>query len=754
MTLRIDQAVFLFVCTGFALAGRASDVLPAAEPVLARMEQVADWQLAHPTRHDPKEWVQGAFYTGLMALTDISASERFEEAMIGIGEANAWGTGADPYNSDDQVVGQAYVELFLKERKPERIGVVKENIDYVLGHPKELWYWCDALFMGPPTWARLAAATGERAYLDYALSFWEITTALLYDEEEKLYYRDESFIGKRGENGAKIFWSRGNGWVLAGLARMLQFLPAEHAARAAFESQFRAMAARIVGLQQADGMWRGSLLEPEFFSGREASGTGFFCYALAWGVNQGLLERADYEPAIRRAWSALERCVDEDGRLAHVQPIGAAPEGFPADSSEPYGVGAFLLAGSEVYRLAGGEVPARIQGGASARRTWTRGVDDRGRWVALAGRMADPVLYALARRQLKTLMPVEAINPAERALCTHLEALGRLLAGLAPWIELGDDGTAEGWERARVARLARRAIDAATDPASPDYMNFNDGAQPLVDAAFLAQALLRSPTELVEKLEPHVRANLTAALKSTRTIQPYPGNWLLFASMVEVGLERLGEPREPARLFEGLERFQEWYLGDGIYGDGAEYRWDYYNAYVIQPMLVELLAIVGDETPELSAFRASVFERAKRFAAIQERLIAPDGSFPAIGRSIAYRGAALQGLAQSALRHALPDEVSPGQARTALTAVIRRTLEAPGTFHERGWLKLGLAGHQPSLAEHYVSTGSLYLCSVAFQPLGLPATDPFWTAPQESTTWEKIWSGVDWPPDQPLKRSR
>ena len=381
----------------------------------------------------------------------------------------------------------------------------------------------------------------------------------------------------------------------------------------------------------------------------------------------------------------------------------------------------------------------------------TRREDDRAVWTTLAGRVAEPVLRALAQRQLKATMPVEAHKPEERVACTHLEALGRLLAGLAPWLELGDDGTAEGMQRARLATLARRAIDAATDPASPDHLNFSEGRQPLVDTAFLAQAVLRAPRELGEKLEPRVRANLIVALKASRPIQPYPSNWLLFASMVEVALQRLGEPRDERRLLEGIERFQEWYLGDGVYGDGAEFHWDYYNAYVIQPMLVEIMAAIGDETPALRAFREKVQARAKRYAAIQERLIAPDGSFPVIGRSIAYRAGAFQALAQSALRRELPDTVTPGQARAALTAVIRRTLEAPQTFDDAGWLRIGLAGHQPSLSEFYISTGSLYLCSEAFLPLGLPASDPFWSEPRAATTWEKAWRGEDLPADHALK---
>jgi hypothetical protein len=212
----------------------------------------------------------------------------------------------------------------------------------------------------------------------------------------------------------------------------------------------------------------------------------------------------------------------------------------------------------------------------------------------------------------------------------------------------------------------------------------------------------------------------------------------------------VGEKRDDARLFDALRKFKTWYVGDGHYGDGPQFHWDYYNAFVIQPMLLETVDVVGEETSEWTGFRGQVRERLTRFAAIQERLIAPDGSYPAIGRSLAYRCGAFQGLALASLRGLLPAEVKPAQARVALTSVIRRTLEARGTWDEKGWLQIGVNGHQPSLGESYISTGSLYLCSAALLPLGLRATDPFWSAPAEKTTWEKVWSGHDLPADHAL----
>jgi hypothetical protein len=382
------------------------------------------------------------------------------------------------------------------------------------------------------------------------------------------------------------------------------------------------------------------------------------------------------------------------------------------------------------------------------------GKGDRAYWVETAGRLAGPVLVALASRKLKLEMPVEAqAGTTDRAKYTHLEALGRLLCGIAPWLEFDADDSPEGQQRRHFAELARQGIDASTDPSSPDRMNFSEGGQPLVDAAFLAQAILRAPNELWKKLVPAVQSNVIAALKQTRSIQPPQSNWLLFATIIEVFMQHVGEKPDSERLFKGLRKFREWYLGDSIYGDGPELHWDYYDSFVIHPMLVESLDLIAEEGREWNAFRDREIARLTRFAAIQERMIAPDGSYPIVGRSIAYRCGAFQGLALAALRHSLPAEITPGQARRAMTSVIRRTLNSPGTWDANGWLRIGLSGHQPALGERYISTGSLYLCSAALLPLGLPVSDPFWSEPDARTTWEKAWSGEDLPPDHALRET-
>lgn len=376
----------------------------------------------------------------------------------------------------------------------------------------------------------------------------------------------------------------------------------------------------------------------------------------------------------------------------------------------------------------------------------------RAQWCEIAQRLSSPLLPALAARELKKRMPVEA-HPLshDRPEYTHLEALGRLLTGIAPWLELGGDDSPEGKSRAELAALAREGIDAATDPKSPDFLNFSHGKQPLVDAAFLAQAMRRAPTALWAKLDARVQKNVIAALSSSRVITPFESNWKLFASTVEVFLHGVGERRDDARLFEGLRKHRAWYLGDGVYGDGSEFHWDYYNAFVIQPMLLEALESVAGEAAEWQEFLQHERARFGRYADLQERLIAPDGSYPAIGRSIAYRCGAFQALAMAAWRGLLPARLTAGQARVALSRVIARTLGSHGTFDQQGWLKIGLAGSQPELGESYISTGSLYLCSAALLPLGLAPSAPFWSAPAAPTSWEQLWSGKNLPADHALK---
>jgi rhamnogalacturonyl hydrolase YesR len=352
---------------------------PARKDVLKLAARAADWQLArldaaHITHmkeesRDPTSWEQGAFWVGLTRFADVSGEKRFREAVLAMGRGNQWQLGKRVYHADDHVIGQSYLWAATHGAGPEAIAPLKERFDAILAKPPvvhlsfyippsgygdteclQRWCWCDALFMAPPAWLELAKQTGDRRYADFALAeFWS-ATAFLFDPAENLYFRDSRFFERRDDKGRKLFWSRGNGWVFAGLANMLEALPADHPDRVAIEKLFRQMAEKLKAVQKPGGYWAPSLLGPEN-SPAESSGTGFYVYGLAWGMNHGLLDPAEYRPAVVKGWDALARVVAKDGRVGWVQQVSDRPETVNETDTQFYGVGAFLLAASAVARL-------------------------------------------------------------------------------------------------------------------------------------------------------------------------------------------------------------------------------------------------------------------------------------------------------------------------------------------------------------------------------------------------------------------
>jgi len=374
---------------------------------------------------------------------------------------------------------------------------------------------------------------------------------------------------------------------------------------------------------------------------------------------------------------------------------------------------------------------------------------DRAYQVQVMERISRPVLEAVAAGRLKAVFPRPAWA-GDRSDFVILEVIGRTLSGIAPWLALGPDASPEGVLRSEYIELSRKALIGITDPASPDFGDYTSRGQPLVDAAFLSYALLRAPKQLWEPLSETQRAHVTAALKTTRKIKPGRNNWLLFSATVEAALWTLTGEAEPQPIVTAVEQHLKWYLGDGVYGDGPEFHFDYYNAYVIQPLLLECLMVCKQKGHPLAQHLPKAIERAQRYAEIQERLISPEGTFPVVGRSSVYRFAAFHHLAYMALNRNLPRSLQPGAVRPALTAVIRRMTEAPGCFDAQGWLTPGAVGLQPSMRDSYNNVGSFYLCLDGLVALGLPAEDTFWTAPAEPWTQQRIWSGQDVPNDHYL----
>lgn len=365
-------------------------------------------------------------------------------------------------------------------------------------------------------------------------------------------------------------------------------------------------------------------------------------------------------------------------------------------------------------------------------------------WLGLMLKIADPVLTNLQAGRLHDTLPVEK---PDRAPYAHLEAFGRTVTGMAPWLEAEGLTGEEAILQDKYRKIVLDCIDMATDPASPDRMNFTEGyGQALVDAAFLAHGLIRAPHALIEPLDGRVRRNLAGCLAATRRFEPFPSNWLLFSAMVEAALCVMGEVWERAPVERAVTAFEKWYVGDGMYGDGAMFHFDYYNSFVIHPMYVDVLRVFAPIVPEYGALLPKAEKRAARYAAILERLIAPDGTYPIVGRSVIYRFGAFHALVHAALHDNLPSPLTPAQTRCALTAVLKRSV-CGGLFDGNGFLTVGVFGKQPSLGEGYICTGSAYLCCAVFLPLGLVPGHPFWASPDEPWTSKRIWSGDDLPCD-------
>jgi unsaturated rhamnogalacturonyl hydrolase len=336
----------------------ASDLSPklTRSEVSHAIQRVANWQLARAEEGFDQDWTFAALYTGFMAVPDAANGKKYRDTMLRMSKTFQWQLGPRPSHADDHAIGQTYLELFSRYHDQAMIAPTRERVDAVMQLPddpqKPLWWWCDALFMAPPVLAKLSQATGERKYLDFMDHEWWITSNLLYNPQNHLYFRDSSYFDKHQANGKGIFWSRGNGWVFAGLARVLAVMPTDYPTRPKYVAQFKEMAEELASLQGSDGLWRAGLLDQAAYPLPENSGSAFYTFGFAYGINSGILDRTHYLPVVQKAWQGLLSHVYEDGRLGCIQPVGGSPDTFTATSSYVFGTGAFLLAGSEVYRLA------------------------------------------------------------------------------------------------------------------------------------------------------------------------------------------------------------------------------------------------------------------------------------------------------------------------------------------------------------------------------------------------------------------
>lgn len=704
-------------------------------------------------------WDNAAYHTGNMEAYFLTGNDVYREYSEKWAEHNQW-KGAksnDRANwkysygeSDDyvlfgdwQICFQTYADLYNILPDDKRIRRAREVMEYEMSTPKhDYWWWADGLYMVMPVMTKLHKITGNKQYLDKLYEYITYSDSIMFDPEENLYYRDGKYVypKHKSANGKKDFWARGDGWVLAGLAKVLKDLPAEYEHRKFFEDRYRNMADAVVKSQRPEGYWSRSMLDEEHAPGYETSGTAFFTYGLLWGINNGYLNDPKYLDAAQKGWNYLKNvALQKDGRVGYVQPIGEkAIPGQVVDSKSTanFGVGAFLLAACEYVRFLEKESN-----------------EDRAYWVDLLYKMAAPVLSNMAEGNLQKNMIVE-VSPnwdGRNKGVTYMETFGRLMAGIAPWLSLPDDETDEGMKRKQLRDWALKSYRNAVDPESPDYLLWRGHGQALVDAAYIAESFLRGYDSLWVPLDDTTKSRYIEEFSQLRRVDPPYTNWLLFSSTIEGLLAKAGAQYDEYRVNSAIRKVEEWYTGDGWYADGPEFAFDYYSSYVFHPMYLETLQALKDSKAytriHYSNYYNRALRRAQKYSIVLERLISPEGTFPVFGRSIPYRMATMQPLALMAWYEKLPAGLTNGQVRSALTAVMHRMFDDKENFNEGGFLTIGFAGRQPNIADWYTNNGSLYMTSLSFLPLGLPATHPFWTDAQQPWTSQKAWSGQPFPKD-------
>ena len=640
-------------------------------------------------------WDNAAYHTGNMEAYFLTGNEAYRAYSEAWAKHNEW-KGAKSNNraewkysygesdeyvlfGDYQICFQTYADLYMINPDDYKIRRAREVMEYEMSTPNhDYWWWSDGLYMVMPVMTKLYKITHNPLYLEKLYEYLLYSDSIMFDKDENLYYRDAKYVYPKHKslNGKKDFWARGDGWVLAGLAKVLKDLPEDYEHRAFFVEKFQKMAKAVAAIQQPEGYWTRSMMDPEHAPGPETSGTAFFTYGMLWGVNHGYLDEATYMPVIQKAWKYLsEKALQKDGSVGYVQPIGekAIPgQVVDAKSTANFGVGAFLLAACEYVRY----LEASTQ-------------PDRAYWCRLAYQMAEPVLSNMAKGELQKNMQVE-VSPTwdgRDKRVTYMECFGRLMAGIAPWLTLPDDDTEEGAMRKQLREWALKAYTNAVDPNSPDYLLWRNEGQPLVDAAYVAESFLRAFDQLWMPLDETTKKRYIEEFTQLRRIDPPYTNWLLFSATIESFLAKAGAPFDIYRINSAIRKVEEWYTGDGWYADGPSFAFDYYSSYVFHPMYLETLdaLIDADKHSRLDypKYYQRALKRAQKFSLILERFISPEGTFPVFGRSIPYRMATMQPLALMAWYKELPAGVTPAQVRCGLTAVLKRMFASGNNFNER-----------------------------------------------------------------------
>jgi rhamnogalacturonyl hydrolase YesR len=731
----------------------------SSKSVIENMERVANWQMYHfrdkfsgrDKPHHVRDWTNGALYVGMTKYAALAKDDRYWKWMKQIGEEQSWKLHWRKYMADDHTVGQMYIELFRKYGDSTMIKGTKDRFDYIMENPSkqpitldkykhlERWTWCDALFMAPPICAKLSNITGDKKYSDWMLKEYEASKQHLFDTEENLFFRDDSFIDKR-DHGNKVFWARGNGWVFGGLTLLMDEYEADSKEYKYFKDIYIKMAKKLIQIQTPEGHWAMSLLNQEFYKTPETSGTSFFTFGLAWGINHGILDKDIYQPHVERAWNCLIGHINSEGMLGYVQPIGAGPDKSFKDQTEVYGTGAFLAAGSEVYTLFGGQPIFQLEEPdyekspitGMTRKHWK----DAAMYMlegafSYVNSIDDPLKFPKIGKVGYPRGNWE--NPVEK-----LEGLCRTLFVAAPLLKENPDLVVNG---IYLGNYYRQNILNLLDEKHPSFIKDKQGdwpGQTLVEFGALSMSMFTIPEVLWDPLTKEQQDVLARKMISYGDGRTVPSNWKFFNIFVLSFFKAHGYQVNEDLLVKYLNKSLDHYKGDGWYNDNPAY--DYYSMWAFQmygPVWSELF---GEKYyPEI----AKKFK--ENFLPMEENypyMFSKNGEMIMWGRSITYRFASISPFPLLSFYEEDLPKANWGALRRTSSGVLLQFLQHP-EFMKDNIPTLGFYGVFDPSTQPYSCRGSVYWMAKSFLSLLSPEKSKFWTEKENNGVWEKELKNVD-----------
>ncbi|WP_232333194.1 DUF2264 domain-containing protein [Mariniflexile maritimum] len=732
------------------MAVQAQSINPLS--VRNEMARVANWQIAHfrdaysgrEKPHHVADWTNGALYVGMVKFVEMAKDDRYWSWMKTIGEQQNWQLHWRKYMADDHTIGQMYMELFRKYGDSAMIQPTQERFDFIMGNPSkqpitldkykhlERWTWCDALFMAPPIWAKLSNITGDKKYSDWMMKEYGASKQHLFDEEEGLFFRDNSFITMR-DHGKKVFWSRGNGWVFGGLTLLMDEYEPGSKEYEYFKDIYLKMAKKLIAIQTLEGHWAMSLLNQDIYKTPETSGTAFFTFGLAWGVNNGLLDAATYRPHIEKAWNCLTGHINKDGMLGYVQPIGAGPDKSFEDETEVYGTGAFLAAGSEVYKMVGGQPIFQLSKPdyeKSPKTGMTRKHWEDAALYMLKGAFSyvnsndDPLKFP----KIGTVAYPrwEAQNPVEK-----LEGLCRTLFVASPLLKENPDLEIDG---IKIAEYYRQNILNLIDPEHPSFIKDKEGTWPgqtLVEFGALSMSMFIIPEVLWEPLTQEQKDILAKKMISYADGPTVPSNWKFFNIFILSFFKDQGYPVNETLLVEYLNKSLEHYRGDGWYNDNPAY--DYYSMWAFQMYGPVWSQVFGNKYyPDIAEkFKENFLPMAENYP----YMFSEDGKMIEWGRSISYRFASVSPFPLLAFYEDDLKNANWGGYRRTASGVLLQFLQHP-EFMKDSIPTLGFYGVFDPATQPYSCRGSVFWMAKSFLSLLSPEDSKFWTEKENNGVWE------------------